>query len=87
MLISRNRNMKDIKAVLARIHKELQRAEDANAEAREILQDLNREVEQLEKADSTEIESQQWHTENTGRRFRSKTLSAALHAEQDNALW
>ena len=49
--------MKDIKTVLARIHKELQRAEDANAEAREILQDLNREVEQLERADSTEIES------------------------------
>ena len=49
--------MKNIKAVLARIHKELQRAEDANTEAREILQDLNRDVEQLEDADSSEIES------------------------------
>jgi 1,6-anhydro-N-acetylmuramate kinase len=49
--------MKNIKAVLARIHKELQRAEDANTEAREILQGLNRDVEQLEEAGDTEIES------------------------------
>ncbi len=49
--------MKNIKAVLARIHKELQRAEDANTEAREILQDLNRDVEQLEESGDTEIES------------------------------
>ena len=49
--------MKNIKAVLARIHKELQRTEDANTEAREILQGLNRDVEQLEEAGDTEIES------------------------------
>ena len=49
--------MKNIRAALARLYKELQRAEDVDIEAREILQDLHQDVEQLEEADSTEIES------------------------------
>ena len=35
---------------------------------------------------STEIESQQWYSENTGGRFRSKTLAAALDPEKYDAL-
>jgi hypothetical protein len=49
--------MKNIRAVLAQLHKELQRAEDVDIEAREILQDLHRDVEQLEASDSTERKS------------------------------
>ncbi len=58
-LQNRQRNlvkMKNIKAFLAQLNKELQRAEDVDIEAREILQDLHRDVEQLEESDSTEIE-------------------------------
>ena len=49
--------MKNIRAILAQLYKELQRAEDVDIEAREILQHLHRDVEQLEDSDSTEIES------------------------------
>ncbi len=49
--------MKNIKAVLAQLHKELQRAEDVDIEAREILKNLHQDVEQLEESDSTDIES------------------------------
>lgn len=49
--------MKNIRAVLAQLHKELQRAEDVDIEAREILQDLHRDVDQLEEAGDGEIES------------------------------
>jgi len=48
--------MKNIRAILAQLYKELQRAEDVDIEAREILQHLHRDVEQLEDSDSTEIE-------------------------------
>lgn len=49
--------MKKIRAVLAQLHKELQRAEDVDIEARKILQDLHRDVDQLEEAGGTEIGS------------------------------
>ena len=49
--------MKNIRAFLAQLSKELQRAEDVDIEAREILQELHRDVEQLEGSDSTQIKS------------------------------
>lgn len=49
--------MKNIRAFLAQLSKELQRAEDVDIEAREILQELHRDVEQLEESDSTQINS------------------------------
>ncbi len=49
--------MKNIRAFLAQLSKELQRAEDVDIEARKILQDLHRDVEQLEESDSTQIKS------------------------------
>ncbi len=49
--------MKNIRAVLARLHKELQRAEDVDIEAREILKNLHQDVEQIEESESTDIES------------------------------
>ena len=49
--------MKNVRAILAQLHKELQRAEDVDIEAREILQNLNQDVDRLEGAGSTEIES------------------------------
>lgn len=49
--------MKNIRAVLAQLSKELQRAEDVDIEARQILRDLHRDVEQLEEPDSPEIKS------------------------------
>ena len=49
--------MKNVRAILAQLHKELQRAEDVDIEAREILQNLNQDVAQLEGADRTEIAS------------------------------
>ena len=49
--------MKNIRAFLARLSKELQRTEDVDIEAREILQELHGDVEQLEESDSTQIQS------------------------------
>ena len=49
--------MKNVRAILAQLHKELQRAEDVDIEAREILQNLNQDVDRLEGAGSAEIES------------------------------
>ena len=49
--------MKNIRAFLARLSKELQRAEDVDIEAREILQELHGDVEQLGESDSTQIQS------------------------------
>ncbi len=49
--------MKNIRAFLAQLSKELQRAEDVDIEARQILQDLHRDVEQLEESDGTQIKS------------------------------
>jgi len=49
--------MKNIRAFLAQLSRELQRAEDVDIEAREILQDLHRDVEKLEESDSTQIKS------------------------------
>jgi len=49
--------MKNVRAILAQLHKELQRAEDVDIEAREILQDLHRDVEQLGETGSVEAQS------------------------------
>lgn len=49
--------IENIRAVLAQLRRELQRAEDVDIEAREILQELHRDVDQLEESDSTEIKS------------------------------
>jgi Domain of unknown function (DUF4404) len=49
--------MKNIRAILAQLHKELQRAEDVDIEAREMLQHLHHDVAGLEQADSADVES------------------------------
>ena len=49
--------MRNIRAFLAQLSKELQRTEDVDIEAREILQELHGDVEQLEESDSTQIQS------------------------------
>lgn len=49
--------MKNIRAVLARLHKELRRAEDVDIEAREILKKLHQDVERLEEADEAKLGS------------------------------
>ena len=49
--------MKNIRAFLAQLSKELQRAEDVDIEAREILQELHGDVAHLEESDSTQIQS------------------------------
>ena len=49
--------MENIRAILAQLHKELQRAEDVDIEARKILQNLHQDVEELEGSDSTTIGS------------------------------
>jgi hypothetical protein len=48
--------MKDIKAFLAQLSKELQRSEDFDIEARQILDDLHKDVDQLEEPGQTKIE-------------------------------
>jgi len=48
--------MKNIKAVLAKLNEELQRAEDVDTDARETLQVIHRDVEQLQGPDGTETE-------------------------------
>jgi hypothetical protein len=47
----------NIKSVLAQLSKELQRVEDVDIEAREILKNLHRDVDGLEGSDSTMIKS------------------------------
>lgn len=49
--------MKTIRAILAQLHKELQRAEDVDIEAREMLQHLHRDVEGLERPERPDVES------------------------------
>ena len=49
--------MENIRAILAQLSRELQRAEDIDIEARKILQDLHSDVDELEQADSTKIKS------------------------------
>lgn len=49
--------MKNVKAVLARLNKELRRLGDLDIEGREMLRELHRDVEQIEKSGSEEIAS------------------------------
>jgi hypothetical protein len=48
--------MKDVKAFLAQLSKELQRGEDFDIEARKILDDLHKDVAQLEESGERKIE-------------------------------
>ena len=48
--------MKDIREFLAQLSKELQRSEDFDIEARQILDDLHKDVDQLEEAGERQIE-------------------------------
>ncbi len=48
--------MKNIKAVLARLSEELQRAEDVDSDARETLEGIRRDAGQLQGPDGTETE-------------------------------
>lgn len=49
--------MENIKAVLAELSKELQRAEDVDIEARAILKELNRDVERLEDSGGSQVQT------------------------------
>lgn len=49
--------MKNVRAILAQLSKELQRAEDVDIEAREILRKLHRDVAKLEGSDDREVRS------------------------------
>ena len=49
--------MKNIRAILAQLSQELRRAEDIDIEAREILHKLHQDVDELEQAGGTEVES------------------------------
>ena len=48
--------MKDIRKFLAQLNKELQRSEDFDIESRQILDDLNKDVDQIEESDEVQIE-------------------------------
>ena len=48
--------MKDIRKFLAQLNKELQRSEDFDIESRQILDDLNKGVDQIEESDEVQIE-------------------------------
>jgi hypothetical protein len=48
--------MKNIKKVLAKLTDELQQADDVDTDARESLENIHRDVEQLQGPDSTETE-------------------------------
>ena len=49
--------MKDIRAFLTRLGKELQRGEDVDKEANEILETLHSDVDRLEESGSADVES------------------------------
>ncbi len=48
--------MKDIRKFLAQLNKELQRSEDFDIESRQILDDLNKDVDQIEESDGAQIQ-------------------------------
>ena len=48
--------MKDIRKFLAQLNKELQRSEDFDIEARQILNDLHKDVDQIEESGRRQIE-------------------------------
>jgi len=49
--------MKDIRAFLAQLGKELQRGEDIDKDAHQILENLNSEADRLEESGGTDVES------------------------------
>lgn len=48
---------RDIQEILARLSRELQRAEDVDIDARRKMQELHRDVDELDNAEGTEIDS------------------------------
>ena len=48
--------MKDIRRFLAQLNKELRRSEDFDIEARQILDDLNKGVDQIEESDGVQVQ-------------------------------
>lgn len=64
--------MKNIRAILAQLSKELQRAEDVDIEAREELQRLHREIDQSGEPDSVKIDSMIDRVKALEARFASK---------------
>lgn len=49
--------MKNVRAILAQLSKELRRAEDVDIEAREILGELHRDLEKLEESGSAQVDT------------------------------
>lgn len=64
--------MKDIKEYLAQLSKELQRSEDFDIEARQILDDLHNDVDQIEGSDAVQIEPMLDRINELEARFASK---------------
>ena len=64
--------MKDIREFLAQLSKELQRSEDFDIEARQILDDLHKDVDQLEEAGERQIEPTLGRIKELEAKFASK---------------
>lgn len=64
--------MKDIRNFLAQLNKELQRSEDFDIEARQILDDLHKDVDQIEESGHPQIEAMQGRIKALEAKFASK---------------
>jgi hypothetical protein len=64
--------MKDVKKFLAQLSKELQRSEDFDIEARQILDDLHQDVDQIEESGDKQIEPTLGRVRELEARFASK---------------
>lgn len=64
--------MKDIRKFLAQLSKELQRSEDFDIEARQILDDLHKDVDQIEESGDKQIEPTLGRVRELEARFASK---------------
>jgi hypothetical protein len=64
--------MKDIRKFLSQLSKELQRSEDFDIEARQILDDLHKDVDQFEEAGDKQIEPTLNRIKELEARFASK---------------
>ena len=64
--------MKDVKKFLAQLSKELQRSEDFDIEARQILDDLHNDVDQIEESGDKQIEPTLGRVRELEARFASK---------------
>lgn len=64
--------MKDVKKFLAQLSKELPRSEDFDIEARQILDDLHKDVDQIEESGDRQIEPTLGRVRELEARFASK---------------